>query len=148
MRRVTFVKLVAVLSTAFAAACGIFEPEDVDELGDARLRWELLGFTSYEYRLTRFCFCITRPYLIRVIDGRVVEVRDAETGVVQPDYDWAETVPELFDMIVDAMDRDAESLVVEYHPQLGYPTQISIDYEAMIADDEITVRAEALRSLR
>lgn len=135
-----------------SAACRVLEPDgERGALQAARRRWEAQGFTSYEFRLTQLCFChpaVVRPYIIRVHDGAVINVRDAETGAAPPAFYRARTVPELFGVIDDALDRDADSLDVEYHAQFGYPTLITIDYETQVADDELGLRAEALVPLR
>ena len=54
------------------------------------------------------------------------------------------TVEDMFRLIEDAIDRDAESVQVTYHDRLGYPTHISIDYSSRIADDELVVTAADL----
>lgn len=149
--------LIASAAVAFVAcfsgtACGVLEPEgERGNLDEARRRWTAQGFTSYEYRLTQLCFCpveVVRPYIVRVHDGTVVDVRDAETGAAAPSFYRARTVPELFEVIDDALDRNADSLVVEYHAQFGYPTRITIDYDRQTADEELGLRAEALAPLR
>ncbi len=47
------------------------------------------------------------------------------------------SVTRLFDLIQDAIDRDAASIIVEYQTSLGYPFDISIDYDAAVADEEV-----------
>jgi hypothetical protein len=134
------------------ASCNILDPfnDDRDELNDARRRWARQGIASYQYRLTQLCFCpseIVRPFAIRVSNGIIAEVRDAETGEAPPSYYDPRTIPELFEVIDQALDRHADSIDVEYDPQLGYPTRIMIDYERNTADEELGFRVEALLRL-
>ncbi|HEU0021543.1 MAG TPA: DUF6174 domain-containing protein [Dehalococcoidia bacterium] len=37
----------------------------------------------------------------------------------------------------DAIDRDAASIRVNYDSRLGYPVSIAIDYNTMMADEEL-----------
>jgi hypothetical protein len=54
------------------------------------------------------------------------------------------TVPDLFDLIQDALDRKAVLLAVRYDPIYGYPTRIDIDYSADAVDDEVSMSAREL----
>lgn len=42
--------------------------------------------------------------------------------------------------------RDAHSLTAEYHPTLGYPTAVDIDYEKFAVDEEMSFRASDLQA--
>ena len=48
---------------------------------------------------------------------------------------------------VDEM-RDAASIRAEFHPELGYPTQVFVDYHENTADEERGYRVLALEPLR
>jgi len=75
-------------------------------------------------------------------------MRDAETGEPAVGPGSVATIPMLFDLVHNAIDRDAAMLEVEYHPSLGYPTKLSVDYEREIADDEFSIRADSLVPIR
>ena len=46
------------------------------------------------------------------------------------------TIDELFNTIQEAIDGKASQIIVTYDPEVGYPTEASIDYDARIADEE------------
>lgn len=52
------------------------------------------------------------------------------------------TVQDGFDTIQRAIDEDAYDLDVTYDPVGGYPSKVSIDWEAMIADEETYFQLE------
>ncbi len=147
MRRSTW--LLAVL----LAGCGLFGPaeDQRDWLNDAEARWAERGPASYTYTFRRGdCECLPsepRPFLVRVVAGRAVDARDAETGDPAPAGFTLHTVPDLFAIVRDALDRNAAEFVVQYDPVLGYPTRISVDYERQVGDDEFTIRATGLQPI-
>jgi hypothetical protein len=119
------------------------------ELERNRERWAERGFPDYDLTLRRLCFCppeLVRPVVVAVRDGEIASVTFTETG--EPvDPEFARFFPDvegLFDLVQDAIDRDADSLVVDYDAALGYPAAISIDYEAGIADEELSFRVDSL----
>ena len=124
------------------AACSIFEPEadERDRLIEARSRWNAQDLGDYTFRLQRgWCECLPEwlhPLRIDVRNGTVVEVEDLETGATAAADQRARTVAELFERVEDLIQSGAYRLTVEYDPQLGYPTFISWDEDAQVADDE------------
>ena len=50
-------------------------------------------------------------------------------------------------MIKDAIATNASSLTVKYDPKLGYPTQINIDYDQQMADEESYLTIEKLEAI-
>lgn len=131
-------------------------------LNAAEQRW--LQRTPGAYRITesRSCECpseVAAPMVVSVTTlmgyptGPVMEwlndVRYESDGSLVPEQyrPAALTVQELFALIRDALDRHAARLDVEYDAQYGYPTTISIDYDAQMVDDEITIRARDLQGL-
>ncbi len=52
------------------------------------------------------------------------------------DLSLHETVEGLFDLIADAIARRAYSIQAAYHPDLGYPESVYIDYDERQADEE------------
>lgn len=51
-------------------------------------------------------------------------------------------------MIQDAINRKAFSLNVRYSARFGYPTQIDIDYDSQIADEEKYLTIENFKEIR
>lgn len=130
------------------AACDLLEPSDgqaPSDLFEARAMWASAGVDDYELLLDRSCFCPDPgPVRVRVEDGRKVSVT---SDTASPEPIPLQTYPDvegLFDLVDEALERQAHHLRVAYHPSLGYPTQVEVDYERRTADDEIRYQA-ALR---
>jgi hypothetical protein len=56
------------------------------------------------------------------------------------------SIAKLFDVVEDPIAQNAYRISVTYHPILGYPTQISIDYDKYVADEEIYLTIENLEA--
>jgi uncharacterized protein DUF6174 len=123
-------------------------PHAVDQLADARARWLAQGGDSYTYVLTRDCLCVLsgREISVTVENGQVVAATDAvsQLAVESAFLSYLQTVPDLFDLIDDAILRDVAAFMVSYDGTYGYPTRIEIDYSAAVADDEISFTASNL----
>lgn len=133
----------------FLAGCSdaLSGPDLMRELEANRNRWQSVGFTDYTYRVDRACFCgFFGLAEIEVRDGVIVAVTHAEDGTaVDPEFfQFYDTVEDLFDLIQDAIAREAAVLDVEYDDQLGYPLRIELDYAFNVADDELTVTVSGL----
>lgn len=142
--------LAVVLTTA--ARCEVLGSSESDReaLEEARDRWDARDIFSYEYRFRNQCGeCLVefaRAYDVRVVDGFVVRVVDAETGAAPPQGYDVLTVPELFALADDAI-RRADVFHIEYDRQLGYPTVLSVDWQRQVADDEFVIRVDGLRRI-
>lgn len=98
--------------------------------------------TNYRYTLSNSCFCIPEargPVIIEVRNGETVSVTSEATGekVNRDFFQNFDTVPKLFNVIRDAINRRADRLDVQYDDKFGYPTNISIDYKFQLADEEL-----------
>lgn len=114
--------------------------------------WSRAGITSYRYTIARSCFCIPEssgPVTVEVRSGQVVD-RRYESGLgVSPQYsDIFTSVPGLFSLIREAVAYPAASVSVRYHPKLGYPESIAIDWVAGAVDDEVSYRISELTLIR
>lgn len=146
---------VAVLAACLLLA-GCSEALSISETlaasGDHRAAWEAAGLRDYRYEYRRSCECApetTRPVEIEVRDGAVRSVTLVETGEpLSSGLAWTfPTVDDLFDLIDDAVRRNADLLEVTYDPTFGYPTTLRIDYRREVADDEMEMEASNLRPL-
>jgi hypothetical protein len=123
----------------------------ITNVTDARARWNAARPASYEYTLAVGCFClrdVTRPVVITVTATTVTSRRYEDDGTAVPDQ-LAATFPSidgLFDKLLDARMRNAANSAANYEPTLGYPVQISLDYSATIADDEISYVVSRFRA--
>lgn len=116
------------------------------QLQVAESRWQQHKPEHYAYTLQRSCFCppdAIKPVEIRVFRGKVQQATVLPDGTPLPAerQDTALTIDDLFAKVQDAIDRKAASLEVTYDPQYGFPTRISIDYERMMADEELSLSA-------
>lgn len=120
--------------------------EATRQLREAEAKWRRILPVYYTYTLQRSCFC-THEYLqpidIRVYNGLVQEatVRPANRPLPPERRSEALTVEGLFRLIQEAIDRKAAAVVVTYDPYYGYPVTISLDYDVMVADEEIALTA-------
>ncbi|MBV6622343.1 MAG: hypothetical protein KI793_05190 [Rivularia sp. (in: Bacteria)] len=115
---------------------------EIRKLRFNRRLWRKQKITNYRYTLTNSCFCVPEargPVIIEVRNGKTVSVTSEATGEkVNPDFfQNFDTIPELFNVIRDAINRRADRLDVEYDAKFGYPTNISIDYKFQLADEEL-----------
>jgi hypothetical protein len=109
--------------------------------------WKKQKIANYRYTLTRSCFCTVEsrgPVVVEVRNGVTTSVTYVDTGAAADkelfkEYD---TIPKLFGVIKDGINRKAANLTVNYDPKLGYPTQINIDYDFQIADEELYLTVE------
>jgi hypothetical protein len=128
------------LLLAALAGCELGDDSlQADTLTEARTLWDRKAVASYSYILELECFCAPasqlNPVLVTVHNGAVTSVvywdenpanrPPAPAGLFAP-YD---TVEELFEMVEDAIRRDADVLQVGYDPEYGFPQVINVDYQ-------------------
>lgn len=149
MKRLLIVGVVCLTLFIGLGGCGLFKSEIQRELDDAMALWETAGYSDYTFELQVSCFCpqeVVQPVIVVVVDGNPVSVvyRDLPQPVTRELFADADTIPEMFDLIQSAIDEGADSLVVEYHPQLGYPVSVSIDWITQAVDEEIAYFVKGL----
>ena len=104
-------------------------------------RWERSGITDYDYTGAWSCFC-PQEYLAEVavtVRGGVVtsvEFAGEEFTVAPPLPERFVPVEELFALLQDAVTRNAARIEVSYDERYGYPTELFIDYDERMADEE------------
>ena len=112
------------------------------ELRRNRRLWDVQNIVNYRYTLRRDCFCVggaRGPVMIEVRAGNTVSVTSVATGqpVDSELFKQYDTVPKLFNVIRDATERNAASLVIDYDAKTDYPKSINIDYNYQMADEEL-----------
>jgi hypothetical protein len=115
--------------------------------------WAKQNISNYRFTVRQICFCSMesmQPVNIEVRNGKVTSIVPAIDALSfnREDFTNHDSIAKLFDVIEDAIAKEAEDLLVTYHPTLGYPTQISIDYDQWMADDEISFTIENLQPLK
>jgi hypothetical protein len=118
-----------------------------------RRLWNQQNIDSYRYTFSNSCFCIPEargPVVIEVRRGQTTSITSVETGEpVDPQFfQKYNTIPKLFNVIQEAISAKAFSLNVRYNAKLGYPTQIDIDYNSQIADEELYLTIENFEEIR
>jgi hypothetical protein len=132
--------LAAAIPAASCSGAGL-DPEL--ELARNQAKWEATGPSSYVYAVERLCFCaFFGAARVTVTDGAVTSVSwvapDGQS--VEPSPDLFPGVAGLFEILADAMARDAHSIDVTYDPVTGAPTEFFIDYVEHMADEELGMR--------
>jgi hypothetical protein len=140
-------RIIALLGWLAATGCSDLglDVRSLTELERAEARWDRFEPESYVYAVQRICFCLveeTGPVRVRVEDGVAVEWTYVVTGDPLPEAARPRfpTVDGLFDILREAYAEDAYDVHVSYDPDLGYPTEFSIDYEEQVADEELGMR--------
>lgn len=130
------------LLAGLLSGCDLVGPDEIEsaarDLRVARATWAGAGIVDYDLTVEERCYCgLVGPVVVLVRNGQ-------RTGVVVPDsYEGPPLtagafphVEGLFEIIDDAIGRRAHRLRVVYHPTLGYPSEISIDYRENVIDEE------------
>lgn len=142
--------------TAFEANPSPGDPEQRQAFVDALVRWEDSGLAGadYDYTFTRGCFCpeeFVGPYQVLLRADEVTSATFKGTDLFDIDileigrYDEiVKSVDGVFSEIDRAL-READSFTAEYHPTLGYPANVYIDWIANAADEEVSYTIAALR---
>lgn len=132
------------------SGCGVLGPAGQGDLNAARRTWEASGLRNYDFTFRWECFCAyTQPVRIFVHDGTIGYVTETATGDPVPDAaEKFNTVDGLFDIIQDAIDRNAHSITVTYDPDRGFPVTVRIDYEEFAVDEEMGFTISSLFSFQ
>ena len=145
VRRRPWTALAVLLPLLLSACGGVTDPEGGDlreEIVEHRREWEERSFRDYAFRLVRSCFCAADargPVRVEVRRGAVTRVVYSESGDPVPDrlVHLFPSVGGLFAILLDAVDRGAARVDVEWDAELGYPSSSFIDYEPAVADEEL-----------
>ena len=114
------------------------------ELAAAKARWEVGGTADYELGSLVWCHCpeSNRPLKFTVRNGVIESAIDLESGRALTERDYNNTytfhtISDRFDQIERALSdpRPVYYLIAEYHPELGYPTYLEINYQAYMIGD-------------
>ena len=136
--------LAVVVAAAFLSTCNSLGLGDgpLEELERNRALWVDVGPLAYQYGLERLCFCAEDargPVRVTVESGLVTERTYVGSGDPVPALleDLFPDVSGLFDILEDALERDAFQIDVTYDPETGVPIDFWIDYLENAADEEL-----------
>ena len=115
-------------------------------------QWQKTRPEKYSYVFIRSCFCTPeyiKPVLTRVDKNTLIDARFKDSNKPLPASlkGNKRTIDSLFKIVQSAIDRKAYSIKVKYNKQYGYPESISVDYDKMIADEELYLSAKDFKSL-
>ncbi|WP_138498094.1 DUF6174 domain-containing protein [Nostoc sp. PA-18-2419] len=119
-----------------------------------RRLWNYKNISNYRYTFSNSCFCIQEargPVIIEVRNGQTKSIISVATGKPVENrqlFNNYNTIPKLFNVIQDAINRKAYSLNARYNPRYGFPTQINVDYNSQIADEEIYLTIDNFQEIK
>jgi len=142
MKPPVFTARLTLLAIAGAFAMNALGDEELDA---NRALWMAAELSDYEFRYQKVCEChreTPADTIVIVRDGEIVQVRydreDYLNEIVVPakNYQWFRTVDDLFSLVAGAQARNA-LVRVSYHPTLGYPERIYVDYDQNLVGEEV-----------
>jgi hypothetical protein len=130
-------------------ACKKEEPTGGHTLQRAKAAWAAAQKSSYTIDQLWVCECIQTQHgnvRITVLDNQITQVTRTADGQPVPEDQWRlfSTVDELLAQAEELPTKTPYRSQVQYDPGYGYPTLISADYSAQVADDEFTIRTSGL----
>ena len=137
--------LLFVLVFLLSACGGAAGASGGSELQQNREKWEGQNFDHYRYNVVVTCFCIFAGAEVtyEVQDGQVVNqtVQPHPDRQIDPDeisefYQEYNTIEKVFDFLERAT-NEADEVTVAYDPTYGYPTEVAVDWDTQVADEEV-----------
>ncbi len=118
--------------------------QSLEKLYQSRDTWNAHNINAYSYTYRRSCECLpdsTRKVVITVSGNEISGITYADSGETVPEspQGFYQTVDDLFGMVEDAFYEKAHQISVTYDETYGYPTDIYIDYDSAVADEECIV---------
>jgi len=134
------------------AACSLspFEQQQ-DDLAVAQARWRTAALLDYSFGFQRVCFCgssATRPVTITVQQGAWATLTYVDDGASADTSLFRDflTMDRVFSFLRRALEGHPAAFVGRYDAQLGYPSEVRIDYIANAIDDELGILVPILRA--
>ena len=110
------------------------------ELLENQAKWEAFEWANYDFNFQQFSIR-EAPFsgylLVEVTQHQIESVFWQGQDVTDEVADSILTLTELFKVL--QLSLDAFSFNVTYDEKYGYPTTVNIDYEPMVADDELVI---------
>jgi Family of unknown function (DUF6174) len=125
-----------------------------EALDDAMALWGSQNITQYKMEFNRTCECLPEsllPYFVIVDNSTVTDVYNTTSGealnMSEPLPVEAFTVDILFETIQTAVTTGAPTIEVEYDEVYGFPISLFIDFDSLVADDELYLDISAFLSI-
>ncbi|MFQ5649951.1 MAG: DUF6174 domain-containing protein [bacterium] len=107
-----------------------------------------LQISHYEFEQRVLCFCAPPAgqfHKLTVSDDRLVLVDDREP--TEAEVHTFKTISQLFEF-VESIDPDSVAVLrVEYDETYGFPSDIYVDYDSRIVDEEIRYESKNFKEL-
>ena len=147
----TVAALVVALSLSTIAACDSdpISPQ-AETLDEAEALWNgrkpPSGNYTVEQRVACFCPFGATTFKVTVTAGTITRVHNPQTVMDLPANQFAQfrTVEQLFAEVRAAIPRAGVLKAVQYHPTMGYPTEVSLDPILNAVDDEVAYFTDRL----
>lgn len=101
--------------------------------------------THYQFDASVMCFCteqVRRPVTFEVKDGIAIAMRYADGTEIPAElkdiFANHDTIDKFFGILQSAATRNAAEINASYDDALGYPTEIAIDMDRQMADEEMS----------
>ena len=138
----TFIVLVSFL---FLTACVeetqtiIDKPSEVHKkLDENKKLWKNKNIQNYSFVVQISCFCLPEEKKqITVKNAELFEAKFIPSNTPIEDNSKEKTIMAYFDMIQDALDKNAHLVSVVYDKTYGFPVSISINQDKQMTDGEI-----------
>jgi hypothetical protein len=145
-----FVLVFALAGVSGCSVLGLSNGADRDRLNDERRAWNAQHISSYSYTYRAGCFCppsVTDSVRIVVRHDTIASMTYIDSGLpVEPNVrSLFHTIPGLFDLLEDALDRDADDFRVTYDARYHFPSDANIDYMKNAADEELGFRVTSFQ---
>jgi hypothetical protein len=133
-----------VLVGALAGCDSATDSPQQSELESALETWNVQGPADYSFTWQQYCECTTettQPIRITVVNNVITDaVYVATQQPVSADIRLhLLTVDGVFDELQDAVMNGADAVSVEYDPNSGIPLSVAVDYDAGVADEELSL---------
>lgn len=123
-------------------------PSMQELLNLGRATWGSTGNATYSFTMLRSCLCTggNDSARVHVVNGSVTSLVDPTTGDVvgSPKDTLFRTIPGVFDLLQDILNRHPEDLSVRWNPTLGIPVQITTDFSSRRNEDDLSIRISEL----
>lgn len=145
-----FVPLSLLILMFSVSACSMLDGGETDVTINLE-KWQDTKAENYTITINKQCYCPQGFYPANIVvekdtvkhalnpdTGELIPIDTLTNSNITSYSELYPTVDELFEIIIDAAQRDAEKLDVIYNDEIGYPEKIDIDYSRGVADDEVT----------
>jgi len=134
------------LSLLFLVSCTEHKNTIIDypsathkNLAENKKLWKNKNIQNYSFVVRKSCYCPHEENRqITVQNDTISEVKFIPSNTTLARVTKVKKVDDYFNIIQEALDKNAYKLTVNYDKTYGFPTQISIDYNEQMVDEEIS----------